>query len=431
MKLFIRLFIFLIIAAALAYGYIWYKNKQAVDGVFQQLSMMTSASYDSTYVSLDGKSVTKNIKITFPGTSTEATIDELHIGAGSLPESFKLVRSIETKQFDEMPSEIGAKIKGFKFPISLDLDANDNFASQPDLFTQMQFAGCGNKQTLAMSEYVDLGYSQVAMDLETKVAYDKHINQANWNMYVTAPDYGSFKMDFLMDNLNFLAPNPKLKSISLEMINDGFVNKLNDFCAQQVELEASQYAERHLAYLQHLLYNNDIYLSEDFYSKYTDYVNNPHSIKLSSFPDNALDAMQLMTMSPQLLISRLNLNVAINDKEVGQLLGNRPDPSQLPMLDEVSEIKETLKTVQGLTLQATDKASIGKYVGYDAYFRYRGKDYKGNIVSVSGNTARVNTALSAGNYVQMPFSISDIRNLKIRREYIIPSEEGEEESPNQ
>ena len=92
MKFFTRLLIIVLILAGLAYGYIWYKNKQMIDDLFSFVKMQTPASYDTTYVSLDGKSVTKDIEITIPGTAQKATIKELRFGTGSLLESFKNFR---------------------------------------------------------------------------------------------------------------------------------------------------------------------------------------------------------------------------------------------------------------------------------------------------------------------------------------------------
>ena len=430
MKVFIKVFIFLLILAGVSYGYIFYKNKQAVDDIFEQINFFTSASYDSTYVSLGGKSVTNGVKFTIPGTSTEATIEQIQFGASNLIESFKLVRSIETFQFDEMPSSIGGKIKGFQFPLSSELDFDDPNQT-PDLFTKMQFAGCGNKTHLTFADYPDLGYNQITLDADATISYDSNINQANWNMYLTAQGYGSFDANFIMDNINFLSPDPKLKSISLDIKNDGFANKLKEYCAKRVELESQQYLERHMAYLQHLMYNEGIYLSQDFYTLYNDFINNPRSIKISSYPDSSLTTNEILDISPQLMISRLNLNLALNDKNVSSLQGNKPDPSDLPPLDEVTPIEDSIKTIQGLTLQDTPISAIGQYVNYDAQFSYRGKKYKGNIVSASGTTVRVNTQISPGNYLQMPFRTSEIRNLKIRREYIVPeSKVNVEESIN-
>ena len=418
MRIFIRLFIFLLIAAGLAYGYIWYKNKQAIDDVFAQLRMFTSASYESTFVSLDGKSVTRGIKFTFPGTSTEATIAEFQLGTGSLIDSFKLVRSLETRMLNDAPDTMVLKIKDFQFPLSAELENDPNFSSEPDFFTQMQMAGCGNKRSISISDLNQMGYSQVSFDLDTSIRYDKHINQANFRVYANARDYGSFQLDFLMDNISQNSFNSKLKNITMTMKNDGYINRLNEFCADLVDVTKENYYQRHVNYLTHFLYNQSIYLSDEFYQHYSQYVENPRSIVISTYPDNSMDPAQLWSMSPQLMVSSLNMTITINDHEIRQLFGARPNPEDLPELDEpVEEVDDSIQTVQGLTLQATDPSDLKKYIKYQAYFDYRGKSYKGTIESVEGSVARINTQVSAGNYLQMPFKISEIRNLQVRREY--------------
>ena len=418
MKVFIRLFVFLLVAAGLAYGYIWYKNKQAIDDIFSQLRMFTSASYESTFVSIDGKSVTRGIKFTFPGTSTDATIEEFQVGAGSLMESFKLIRSFETQTFDEFPSTVLMKVKNFQFPLTPDLQPSPTLSSEPDFYTKIQLAGCSNKRMIDINDLKDMGYSQMSLDFDTSINYDKHINQAKFISYFNAKDYGSFQIDFLLDNVSQNAFNTKLKSISMNVSNDGYVDRLNEFCAKLVDLPKEDYLQRHMNYLTHLFYNESIYLSDEFYSRYKDYITNPRNIKISTYPDNAMDPVQLFSMSPQLMVSSLNMSITINDHEIQQLFGSRPNPEDLPKLDKQEKVvDDSIKTVQGLTLQDTKPSDLGKYINYQAYFDYRGKSYKGIIQSVEGSIARINTQVSAGNYLQMPFKISEIRNLQVRREY--------------
>lgn len=418
MRIFIRLFIFLLVAAALAYGYIWYKNKQIIDELFSDLRGRTSASYETTFVSIDGKSVTRGIKLTLPGTNTDATIEELQFGTGNLIDSFRFVRSIESGMWTKDPNTLVFKIKNAQFPLTSDLDNDSAFASEPDFFTKMQMAGCGNKQTISISDLNEMGYSQMSLDLDTSINIDPNLNQGKFVVYANARDYGSFQMEFLMDNFTQNSFASKLKNVTMTYKNDGYVNRLNEYCADLVDIPKEDYYQRHVDYLTHVFYNESIYLSDEFYTQYTDYVANPRSIKISSYPDNSMDPFQLWTMSPQLLVSSLNLSISINDHELRQLFGARPNPEDLPTLDEpVKVVDDSIETVQGLTLQPTDPSKLGNYINYQAYFDYRGKSYKGTIESVEGSVARINTQVSAGNYLQMPFKISEIRNLKVRREY--------------
>lgn len=420
MKIFIRLFIFLLIAAALAYGYIWYKNKQIIDEAFTSLRTLTSASYDSTFVSADGKSVTRGIKLTFPGTSTDATIEEIQVGTGNLIDSFKFIRSIESGMWAEDPNTLVFKIKNFQFPLTSDLDSTSAFASssESDLLTEMQLAGCANKNSVSISDLNEMGYSQISLDLDTSINIDPNLNQAKFTIYASARDYGSYQIEFLLDNFTQNSFASKLKNVSMVLNNDGYVNRLNEYCADLVGISKEEYQQRHMDYLQHVLYNQSIYLSEEFFTQYAEYVENPRNIKISSYPDNSMDPFQLMSMSPQLMLSSLNMTVTINDHEIRQLFGARPNPEDLPALDEpVKVVDDSIETVQGLTLQDTDPSQLAKYINYQAYFDYRGKSYKGTIESVEGSVARINTQVSAGNYLQMPFRISEIRNLQVRREY--------------
>lgn len=419
MKLFTRLLIILLILAGLAYGYIWYKNKQMIDNVFTFIKMQSPASYDSTYVSFDGKSVTTDIEVTVPGSAQKATIKELRFGTDSLLQSFKLVRSIESGQYFGGVQNMSAEIKQLQFPLTASMDSNSTYETEPDLLTQMSLAGCDNKDSLDVSDLNAMGYQQVTLDFSTSTNYDKHINQANWNMYVNAGEYGSFKVDFLLDqiNPNALVQNPKLKSITIESATPELTERLFTYCAELEGLELEQYYQRHIDYLRHVLYDNNLHFSEDFYTAYNDYIRQPRSIKLESYPEDAINSMEMMNMSPQRMMSTLNMRVFFNDERVLQLFGNPPLPSELPELDQVVEVQDdNLTRVQGLTLQATSPANLGAYIGYEARFNYRGKSFVGTVNSVSGATARIKTFISSGNYLEMPFRIDEIKDLRVRRE---------------
>ena len=419
MKFFTRLLIIVLILAGLAYGYIWYKNKQMIDDLFSFVKMQTPASYDTTYVSLDGKSVTKDIEITIPGTAQKATIKELRFGTSSLLESFKMVRGIETGQYFGSAEEMAFEVNQLQFPLTLAMDSSSSYETQSDLLTQIQLAGCDNKNDLQVADLMDMGYQQVTLDVNTSFKYDKHINQANMNVYLNAGEYGSLNLDVLLDqiNPNALVQNPKLKSITVEMANAEFTQRLFEHCAKLEELEVAQYYPRHMDYLRHVLYDNNLHFSDEFYTSYKDYIRQPRSIRFESYPSDGINSMELMGMSPQRLVSALSMRIFFNDKRVSQLFGNPPLPSELPQLDTVVEVEDdNLTRVQGLTLQSTSPSSMGSYIGYEARFSYRGKQFKGKINSASGSTARVNTFISSGNYLEMPFRINEIKNLRIRRE---------------
>ncbi|GAA4360448.1 hypothetical protein [Kangiella marina] len=434
MKLFTRILIVLLILAGLAYGYIWYKNKQMIDNIFTAMKMQAPASYDSTYVSFDGKSVTTNIKITIPGTAQKATIEEIRFGTDSLINSFKLVRSIESGQYFGGVQNMSAEIKQLQFPLVSSMDSDSSYDSQPDLLTTMSLAGCDNKTSLDISDYTAMGYQQVTLDFSTSFTYDKHINQANWNMYVNAGEYGSLNVDFLLDqiNPNALVQNPKLKSVTVEALTTDFTNRLFEYCAELEGLELAQYYPRHIDYLRHVLYDNNLHFSEEFYDTYKTYIRQPGSIRLESYPTDSINSMEMMQMSAQRLMSALSVRIFFNDQRVRQIYGNPPLPSELPELDTVVELEDdNLTRVQGLTLQDTAPSNLGQYIGYEARFNYRGKSFVGTVQSVSGSIARVKTFISSGNYLEMPFRVNEIQALQVRREVTPESVKREEVETDQ
>ncbi|WP_251358554.1 hypothetical protein [Kangiella sp. TOML190] len=417
MRFFIRLFLFLIVIAALVYGYAWYKNKQSVDSMI----INNGGSYDSTYLDLNGDSVIKGIRFNIPGLSDAATVQELRMGTGSLLTNVRVAKAFANQDLEGLPNHFDLLFdaKGAKLPLDPAMDQTN--AGATPFLNLATFAGCGNRTDLSVADLSSLGIYALTSDAKVKVSIDKTNSKAFADFYINLDKLSTLKMDFRLDGFSFTNPfGMGLGGGSIEVSDNGIQRDINKLCAQESNLSEKQYTERHISYLKHLLFRENIYLSPEFYQTYAAYHANPRSIKLKFHPDSSLQPMSLAGVSPRRLMSLLNADVMINDQSITPLFGNRPDPSELPELDEVTPEESTLTIVQGLTVQPTAVASLANYVGYDAFFNYRGQKYKGEILSVSGDNALIKYEINAGNRVSKPFAISEIKNLRVRREFVPP-----------
>lgn len=422
MKFFIRIFMFLIVIGAAAYGYAWYKNKQAVD----QIITPAGGSYDSTYIDVNGDSIINGIRFPMPGTSQTASIESIRMGTGSLMSNVKLAKAFGSKDFNSLPQhfDLVFDVKGAKLPLDLSMDTTSS-NSNDVFFNKAAFAGCGDRTDLSVADLSALKIYALSTDSKMKFTVDRQSNKAYADLYLDFDQLNTTKLKFSLDNFSFNNPfGVNLSSGSLEVSDNGIQRDIASLCAKESGLSEKQFTQRHISYLKHLLYNENIFLSPEFYAEYSQYHGNPRTIKATFHPDKSLQPMSLMGVSARRLISLLNADIKINDKSITPLFGNRPDPSELPQLDEVTIERSTLRTVQGLTVQATSVSNIARYAGYDAYFNYRGKKYKGQIISVSNGNAIIRYEFNAGNRIAKPFALSDITKLRVRREYA-PSKEAD------
>lgn len=420
MRFFIRFFIFLLVIAAAAYGYAWYKNKQAVD----DLIVKNGGSYDSTYIDFNGDSVIKGIRFALPGLSEAASIDEVRTGTGNILTNVKVSKALDSQDLQALPDnfDIYFDVKGAQMPLDPMMDQAGG--NEEDFFSNATFAGCGNRKNLSVSDLGMVGINALKTDSKVKLTVDKANSKAYADLYINLDKFNTTKLNLSINNFNFNNPmGLTFAGGAIEVADNGIQRDIVSLCAKESKLSEKQFTERHISYLKHLLFKENIFLSPEFYQLYENYHANPRSVKFNFQPTNSIQPLSLMSASPQRLISMLNLSVSLNDKTVTPLMGNRPDPSELPELDAVTPEDDGLKVVYGLKRQDTAVSNIGRYVGYDAYFDYRGNKYKGKILSVGSSTAKIRYEVSTGNYVEKPFRLKDISNLEVRREQTPPEEE--------
>ncbi len=421
MRFFIRFFIFLLVIGAAAYGYAWYKNKQAVDDLITK----NGGSYSSTYIDANGDSVIKGISFQIPGLPQPATVEELRTGTGNILTNIKVSKAFNSNDLASLPEhfDVYFDVKGAKIPLDPIMDQATP-ASSNDFFGAATYAGCGDRRAMSISDLSSLGIYALDSDAKIKLTLDNSNRKAFADIYINLDKLNTTKINLSIKNFNMANPlGLSFGGGSIEIADNGIQRDINAICAKESELSEKQYTERHISYLKHLLFQENIFLSPEFYEQYAKYHSNPRSIKMSFNPSNDLQPMSLMGASPRRLLNLLNTNVQLNDNSITPLFGNRPDPSELPQLDLVTPEDDGLTTIYGLKRQDTAVSSIGRYVGYNAYFDYRGNKYKGKIKSVTGSAVNVRYEVSTGNYVEKPFRLSDISNLEVRREQVQPTEE--------
>lgn len=421
MRFFIKAFLFLIVGAISFYGFSWYENKKEVDNII----VNGGGSYRSTYIDLNGDSITNGIRFPIPGSSDTVTVEQVRIGTGNLLTNIKLGRAFSKEDISKLPKRFDfiIDLKKIKMPIPSDMmDSEDGDNIMPELV----FAGCDNKKSLSYDDITSFGVDEIIGDIKVVTTVDTLANNLKADLYLSADKMNITKAVFNIKNFNLDNPfNMALGGGFVEITDSGLHKNIIDMCAKKKNMSVKEYTDRHIAYLKHYFFQENTFLSSDFYEQYAQYITNPRNIKFKFLPSDSLQAMSFGNMSHQALMRKLNLELYINDKPVQQLYGNRPDPSELPQLD-IEAPEEEIQYVHGLTIQPTAVNQMGKYIDYYAFFNYRGKKYKGRIQSVSGGTVIVKYELTAGNIIAKPFAMKDISNLKIRREFSTEAKDGAE-----
>lgn len=414
MRFFIKLIIAIFVIAAASYGYMWYKNKSIVDSIITD----NGGSYKNTYVDLNGDSVINDINFPIPGDTASVKVSNVRIGAGSLVDNLKIYRAYKKGDQTLLPKSFKYNVNLSRLDMPMDFDNFDN-QGDTDILSKIFFSGCGDKKSLEASDLNNFGINSLLGDMNFSLSLDQYSNNFVFNADVFFDKLQSGKIQLDIKNFSFDNPmNVKLRKGMFEVSDNGMQSEIYKMCAKKQGMSLDEYKERHIAYLKHLLFQENLFFSPEFYEGYSKYYSNPQTIKLSFMPTQDYSPTEFFVGMQNIpsFLRKTNAELFINNKAIAPLYGNRPDPSELPSLD-IEAPEEEIKYIRGLTIQPTAVSQMGKYVGYDAFFSYRGKKYKGQIQSVSGGTATVKYELTVGNTVAKPFAMKDISNLRIRREF--------------
>ena len=416
-KAIIVLFLLSIATIALLKGSLWYLTQQFVDNQIAQAKVFTQISYKKIETSLSGSATVSGIQVFIPVINDTIHIKSIQFTAPDLLTFLMLDSKLKQKELPQSLSlQISEAVVNIKGPIMTMMDNSDTDPTPIEAFSAL---ACGDIPRIDSKALAKMGYDNISSNIflhyqyhprEKLISYkiDNHIDTIS-KIHLSGELLGIESLKSLSDN------DFKPGKIVLEIEDDSYIERKNNFCAKQGNYNVDEYINEHMRMVQEYLPLYGIKVEKGLLKAYREL------LKYSSTMTFEADLGQLSgtteeleTFEPNDIIQFIRLKLFINNKRVNDL-SIKIDKNRLieTALDEdkVSvEIPDTIKKKQILVkkYRPVSTAQLRKYNGYRVKIKTsKGKSYNGTLNTNNAKFFEVITRLKSGNigYQVSPQSI--------------------------
>jgi len=439
-----RFIIILLALPLLTYGgvksYLLYSFKTGIDNSITKISSVAVISYESIFSTLDGSVGMRNVIIRPAQSEEEITITELSLNRPDLLSLIVIAHDIESGQF---PPKMGIRIRQLSVALDSKSLAMTVGMQEPDsdnFLLSLGGLGCGQNNMLGLREYIDMGYTRTALDVDFDYEYLQKSQQLKYKVAMTEPNFYklSLSMQVAFDPAAIESgfsnsDEPAVKQLSVNYFDNGFYKMRNTYCSKQTGSSVEQYVDRHLRLLKAKI---DGHASEAAINAYRTFMLKGGNFSMSLNPQEPVMLSEIKFYKQNLAMDLLDLKFAINQVIVDgtsiDWANGKPKTKKSKNVETVAKVNTVKKQfkkslsvankkrnrVRDLVRERTgfhtvNAARISKYVGRNVQISTRrGKFREGILDSVTPENIRIIIRFGGGEY-ELPIKKADISELKV------------------
>lgn len=393
------------------------------------LSLFGAFSYGPVSVTPMGTLRVKDLTFSPHSEPDEYRVDEVRLETAHLLELYRLAFDLERRQ---IPQKMQLTVAG------LHLDLNTGFlrsalgeSSNNDLWGQLESAGCGERRGFDAADYIAMGYGLMVSDITLGYQLTHSGTRALITFDMTTRHMMRMHTELAIDINSDMGLKPdtfalaRLNSASARLVDLGFNQARNQFCAREAGVTTAEFDGHHLdawlnTWQRHALAPGDSLVSA--YQQYSRGQGHTLTLNVEPFPGLGAEDMA-MSLNPDYLSGRLNPTVAINGQAARpfSISAALPDPA----------IAEELRAGAGETqlpaatrrVEAPSSSSAGnprvvtrqldQHLNRDVRLTLTdGRRMDGRVSRVENGTLHLNRRLHGGN-MEVPVPLSQIREARL------------------
>lgn len=317
MRLLTKALLIIVICLSSAYLYFYYVTKNNVDSFIESVRPFVQIDYETFVSTLNGTISIEDVAISMPPYGKLARIESVDFVLDSPFDYFTLDDKLSA---GELIPKLQLKINH----LNSSIDTLDVYAQEPDpveqFLNQVAAQGCGDVQSLGMSQLPELGYSTLDMSVNIDFDYSEAERLAKFNVDLIGHDMNAVYTTIEIPNVgsirDFANPQVEFGTFKVGVEDLGFNEKVAEFCAEKSGVATEDYAKHHIEALKTFFTHADIQLSDGIYEAYESYVAEQATISLELQPKNSVNWNYLSLYPSNEWPRLLGLSLLVNNEKV-------------------------------------------------------------------------------------------------------------------
>lgn len=420
-KIIIALFILSIISIALTKGSLWYFTQQFVDKQIAQAKPLAHISYKEIKTSFTGSATLSGVRVFFPVMDESISIESIQFTA---PDLITLLNLDSQLQNNIIPESLSLNIIG----ASINIDGNlmkmtDNPGVEPTQIEIFSTLACGDIHRIGTKALRRMGYDSITSDIFLNYQFNARKKTLQYNLKNNVRDMTHFNFSSEFHNVtdisSFINNTAKPGAVTLEIIDDSYIDRKNRFCANQEERQVDEYIEEHIQQVEEYLLSYGVEPEEGLLNAYKTLLETSGSITLEADLSNLTGTEEIMSYEPNDIIQFVHLKLYVNNERINEI-SITIDKEKLIKTATDTEVEletpDQLKKKQAIIIKKYRPVSVANLKNFKGYrvkiFTHKGKQFKGTLRIESLEIYEIVTRLRSGN-ISYHIPIKTISNAEV------------------
>ncbi len=409
-KTIIALLIIGISGFALLQGSLWYFTQQFVDQQVYKAKPFAQISYKEIETSMQGSAIVKGVRFFIPAINETIFIKSVEFKAPDVFTFLLLNRKIEQQQIPEslklIISNAAINLNG---PV---MNMIDNPDIEPSAIEAFSTLACGDINRMGSRPLSKMGYEMINNNITLEYQFYPEKKRINYTASNHVEDMSIItirgELSDVSDIKSFSGKTLKPGKISLEIQDDSYIKRKNDFCALQEKYSVNEYITEHVRQVGEYLGVYGIEVEVDILDAYKKLLKTMGTVRfdadLKPLSETISYAEELKTFAPNDIIQFIRLKLYVNDKRINQV-SIKVDMDKLldATSNNTSELVKhnSMMKKQVLVYKKYHQISLSNLNNYNGY-RVRvetngGRYYRGTLKTNNPKYYEVLTHMRSGN----------------------------------
>jgi hypothetical protein len=269
----------------------------------------------------------------------------------------------------------------------------------------MSEVSCGKVRFIGTTELLDMGYRTFVTDAEISYLFAPVSKTLRFNMTSNTREMGELKVSLALANVSespgdMRAHPPELSQVTVEINDNQYQRKVQEYCAGKVGLTAEAYLKTAVEQFDKVLRSQHIALDPLVLDAYGRYLKDPQSLRLELNPNAGLAWSGLQFYEPKDALGMLHPSLLINNEVVTPLGFAWFDPNTLKqqLVNDKVVAERVESNAQTPQYDFVDVASLPKYAGKRLQFiTHDGTYYQGVLHKVENGKAYLSVQFGTGS----------------------------------